>query len=73
VVDRTTPQRAEVVWEAATSFVVRLQWRSAEEHNDRELFQVLRARGDKIVEIADYKSLGWATKTAKRFAADAPG
>jgi hypothetical protein len=45
-----------------------MQWRSAEEGANREMFQVVRVRDDKIVEIADCKSLGAATKTAQRFA-----
>jgi hypothetical protein len=56
------------VWDAPTAYIVHLQWRSAEAHDDRELFQVLRVHEAKIVEMADYRSLGSATKTAKRFA-----
>jgi hypothetical protein len=33
------------------------------------MFQVLRIRAGKIHEMADYRTLGPATKTAKRFAA----
>ena len=61
-----TPQ-AQVVWEAANAFVVRLQWRDAREHADRSMFQALRFREDKIREMADYRDIRAATKTAKRF------
>jgi hypothetical protein len=60
---------AQVVWGAPTAFVVRLRWRPAGEETDRDMFQVLRVRDDKIEEIADYRAPGPATKTAKRFAA----
>ncbi len=33
------------------------------------MFQALRIGDDKIREIADYRDIGPATKTAKRFAA----
>jgi hypothetical protein len=33
------------------------------------MFQVLRLHAGKIHEMADYRTLGQATKTAKRFAA----
>jgi hypothetical protein len=69
VVDPTTTPQATVVWAAPRAFVVRLQWRPVGEADDREMFQVLRVRDDQIQEMADYRSLGSATKTAKRFAA----
>jgi hypothetical protein len=37
------------------------------------MFQVLRVHDDKIQEIADYRAIGPATKTAKRFAAQRSG
>jgi hypothetical protein len=60
---------ARVVWDAPRAFVVHVQWRPAGEQNDRAMFQVLRMDDDKICEIADYPTLGPATKAAKRFAA----
>ena len=57
------------MWESGGACVVRLQWRPAGGEADREMFQVLRLDGGKIREMADYRQLGPATKTAKRFAA----
>lgn len=56
------------MWDAPTAFVVRLRWRPVGSDVDAEMFQVLRAQDGKIREIADYRSLGAAIKTAKRFA-----
>ena len=60
---------AKVVWDAPKAFIVRLRWQPAGEAAEREMFQVLRVEQDLIREIADYRVLGAATKTAKRFAA----
>jgi hypothetical protein len=45
-------------------FVVRLQWRPRGFDEDRELFQVLRLRDDKIREMADYRTARDATRAA---------
>ena len=55
------------------TFVVRLQWRDQADVKDREMFQVLSTRGDRIREIADYRTIGEAVRAAKRFAAGAAG
>jgi hypothetical protein len=68
VVDPSTTPQAQVVWTGRDAFVVRLQWRPEGEQGDREMYQVLRFRDDKIQEMADYRALGEATRTAKRFA-----
>jgi hypothetical protein len=49
--------------------VVRLIWRPAGAQAEEERFQVLRLRDDKIREMAEYRTLGEATRTAKRLAA----
>ena len=67
--DPTTPPQALVVWDTPTAFIVRLRWRPADAPGNRQMFQVLRIGDDKIREIADYRDIGPATKTAKRFAA----
>jgi hypothetical protein len=56
------------VWDAASTCVVQLRWRPTGEEAERQMFQVLRLDDGKIREIADYRQLGAATKTAKRFA-----
>ena len=58
-----------MVWDVPGAFVVRLHWRPVGEGGDREMFQVLRVRDRMIREMADYATIGPATKTAKRFAA----
>jgi hypothetical protein len=60
-----------VVWAGGTAFVVQLQWRHIGEERDRVAFQALWAPGDTVREIAGYRSLGGAMKSAKRFAARA--
>lgn len=57
------------MWDAPSAFVVSLRWRPAGEPAERQMYQVLRVRDGEICEIADFKQLGPATKTAKRFAA----
>jgi hypothetical protein len=60
-----------VLWSGRDAFVVRLEWRQIGGEEDQEIFQVLRFRDDKIREMADYRTMGTATRTAKRFAAQA--
>jgi hypothetical protein len=55
------------VWTGSDAFVVRLEWRPVGGHDDQERFQVLRFRDEKIREMAEYLTLGEATRTAKRF------
>jgi len=62
VVDPSVTPTADVVTEGANGLVVRLRWRPRGFDDDRELFQVLRLRDDKIREIADYRSAGEATR-----------
>ncbi len=59
---------ASVVWEGGGAFVVRLRWRKIDATTDTTAYQALWAPGDTIREIAGYRSLGDATKAAKRFA-----
>ena len=51
--------------------MVRLEWRPTGDGADLERFQAMRIQDDKIIEIAGYPSLKAATRTAKRFAAQA--
>jgi hypothetical protein len=56
--------QAEIVGATANAFVVRLQWRPKDSPEDRELFQVLKMRGEKIREMADYHTDQAAAKAA---------
>jgi len=56
------------VWDSPTAFVVRVRWRPLGQELDGEMFQVLRVEDGKIREIADYRALPSAIRTAKRFA-----
>jgi hypothetical protein len=56
--------RAEIVKTTANTAVVRLLWRPKGEAEDRELFQVVRMRGDKIRELADYRTARAAARAA---------
>jgi hypothetical protein len=56
-----------VVWEVGNVCVVRLRWRPVGTQEDRERFQVLRIQDEKIREMAEYGSLGEATRVAKKF------
>jgi len=64
MVDPAMTPVAEVVKTTTNSAVVRLRWRPKGEHEDREMFQVLRMRGDKIREMADYRSARAADRAA---------
>jgi hypothetical protein len=50
---------------------VRLQWRQIGTESDLERFQAMRIQDEKIIEIAGYASLKPATRTARRFTAQA--
>jgi hypothetical protein len=52
-----------------SSAVVKLVWRPRGADADDQRYQVLRIKNDKIREMEDCRSLGEATKLAKRFAA----
>jgi hypothetical protein len=69
VVDPSATPQAVVVWTGRDACVVRLVWRPVGGQADQERFQVLGLRDGKIREMAEYRSLGAATRTAKRFAA----
>ena len=47
------------------AFVVRLQWRPKLSTVVQHRYQVLKLRGAKIGEMADYRTLGAALKSAK--------
>jgi hypothetical protein len=53
--------------------VVRLEWRPTGNKADLERFQAMRIEDGMIIEIAGYPNLKAATRTAKRFAAQATG
>ena len=57
-----------MVWAGGGAFVVCLDWRQIGEDSDTIAFQAMWAPEDTIREIAGYRSLGAATKAAKRFA-----
>lgn len=57
-----------MLWDSATVFIVGLSWRPIDDPGARSMFQVLRFQDGKIREIADYRTLAEATRTAKRFA-----
>ena len=71
MVDPATTPQATVAGIGEDAYVVRLVWRPAGGHSDRERFQVLRLDEGKVREIAEYRTRGEATRTAKRFAARA--
>lgn len=50
------------------SVIVRLQWRFKGVLSDNELFQVLSVQNDKIRAMVDCRTVGDATKVAKRLA-----
>ena len=60
-----------MVWGSATAFVVGLSWQPIDGPGSRSMFQVLRFEAGRIREIADYRTLAAATRTAKRFADNA--
>jgi hypothetical protein len=68
MVEPEPPPRAEVVWTATNCLVVRLQFRPRGRGQDREMFEVLSLRDDKIREMADYRTGREATRAAKRLA-----
>ena len=51
--------------------MVLLEWRPTGNAADLERFQAMRIQDDKVIEIAGYQSLKAATRTAKRFLAQA--
>jgi hypothetical protein len=64
--------RAEVVSTVANCVVMRFQWRAVDADADGERYQVVRLRDGKIREMAEYRTVGEATKAAKRLASDRP-
>jgi hypothetical protein len=58
-----------VVSTIGSSVVVRLMWRPRGADADDQRYQVLGIKNGKIREMEDCRSLGEATKLAKRFAA----
>lgn len=68
VVDPNVTPEARIVWGSASVFIVRLSWQPIDEPGARSMFQVLRFEAAKIREMADYRTLALATRTAKRFA-----
>jgi hypothetical protein len=56
----------------AICVVMRFQWRAVDADTDRERYHVVRLQDDKIREMAEYRTVGEAMKTAKRFASDGP-
>jgi hypothetical protein len=71
VVDPAITPEAMVVWTGRDAFVVRLLWRPIGGQANQERFQVLGLRDGKIREMAEYRTMGEATRTAKRLAARA--
>jgi hypothetical protein len=72
MVDPAIRAQATVVWSGRDAFVVRLRWQPIMPATARagpEQYQVLRLRDGKIREMAEYRTIGEATRTAKRFAA----
>ena len=59
------------MWSGAGAFVVLLEWRPTGNAANLERFQAMRIQDDKVIEIAGYESLKAATRTAKRFLAQA--
>ncbi len=54
-----------MVHQSGGAFVVRLEWRPVGASDDRERFQVLATRDDKVYEMRDYRTLPEATRAAK--------
>ena len=63
-----TVPRAEVVSTIGNCVVLRLQWRPVDADVDSQRYQLLTLHDDKIREMAEYRTLGEATKAAKRAA-----
>jgi hypothetical protein len=57
------------VWSGPDAIIVRLEWRPTGGQVDQQRFQALRFEADKIREITEHRTLGAATRVAKRFAA----
>jgi hypothetical protein len=80
-VDPAIPPQATVVWSGRDAFVVRLRWQPIKPATGpagpreragwagQEQYQVLRFRDGKIRQMAEYRTIGEATRTAKMFAA----
>jgi hypothetical protein len=60
----------EVTSTAQHCFVVRLRWRQPDDDKERQIFQVLHVRRDKIREIWGYRSARDAARAAKQVAAN---
>ena len=60
---------AEVVSTVGSAVVVRLVWRPRGADADDQRYQVLGIKNDRIRQMEDCRTLGEATKLAKRFAA----
>lgn len=56
------------MWDGGEVFVVGLSWQPIDEPGPRSIFQVLRFEAGKFREIADYRTLAMATRTANPFA-----
>ncbi|HSS08794.1 MAG TPA: hypothetical protein VLL25_02850 [Acidimicrobiales bacterium] len=54
-----------MVADTGDAVVVRLQWRLTGPSEDRGLYQVLRIRDSKVIDIEDYRSDRAAMKAAK--------
>ena len=59
---RTDVVRVDVLAETADSVVVGLQWREPDRPAVTELFQVLRLRDGKVVDMEDFERRGRALK-----------
>ena len=63
-----------MVGDLRTAYVVQLSWQPNDQETAGSMFQVLRLDGaGRICEMADYRQLGLATRTAKRFARPGAG
>jgi hypothetical protein len=58
-------QSATVIGGSGSAFIVRLHWRPAGADADREQFQVLRTRNDKVIEMRDYRTEREAKRAAR--------
>ena len=59
-----THVRAQVIAETAGGVVVELRWREPERSTDVELYQVLRLRDGKIVDMQDFERRQAALRAA---------
>ena len=72
MVQPATASRAEVVSTVANCVVMRFQWRPLDTDADHQRYQVIRVQDGKIREMAEYRTVGEATKAAKRLASAGP-